>query len=87
MPVTKVDVTDVSRVDLSAYDVVVLVSGNLGFLSGDALDGLRAWVRGGGTLVAIRGAAAWAARNELTPNIEAPTVGRPGRTMTRSFSS
>ena len=77
MPVTKVDVTDWGRADLSAYDVVVLVSGNLGFLSGDRLEDLRAWVRDGGTLVAVRGAAAWAARNELTPRIDPPGVGRP----------
>lgn len=75
MPITKVDVTDIGRVDWSRYDVLVLVSGNLSFLN-NRLDDLRAWVRGGGTLVAIRGAAAWAARNELTPNVAAPSVGR-----------
>jgi len=77
MPVTKVDVTDVGRIDWSRYDVLILVSGNLSFLEGPRLDALRGWIRGGGTLVAIRGAAAWAARNELTPNVEAPSVGRP----------
>ena len=77
MPVTKVDVADFGRADLDAYDVVVLVSGNLGFLSGERLDDLRTWVRRGGTLVAVRAAAAWAARNELTPNVTAPGVGRP----------
>ncbi len=77
LPVTKVDVNDMGRAELSAYDVVVLVSGNLGFLAGEQLEDLRAWVRAGGTLVAIRGAAAWAARNELTPRVDAPGVGLP----------
>ena len=77
MPVTKVDVTDLGRVDWSDYDVLVLVSGNLSFFSGDRLDALKAWVRGGGTLVAQRSAAAWAARNGLTPNIDAPEADAP----------
>ncbi len=76
MPVTKVDTNDVGRVDWSRYDVLVLVSGSHAFLEGPRLDALRAWIRNGGTLVAIRGAAAWAARNGLTPDVEAPTVGR-----------
>lgn len=79
MAVSKVDVGDMGRVDWSRYDVLVLVSGSMGFLQGDRLDALRRWIRSGGTLVAIRGAAAWAAQNGLTPNIEAPGVGRrPG---------
>ena len=77
MPVTKVDVTDLGRVDWADYDVLVLVSGNLSAFSGDQLDALKAWIRGGGTLIAQRSAAAWAARNGLTPNIDAPGVGDP----------
>lgn len=76
MPVSKVDVGDMGRVDWSRYDVLVLVSGNPGFLEGARLDALRRWIAAGGTLVAIRGAAAWAARNGLTPAIGAPGVGR-----------
>lgn len=77
MPVTKVDVNDLRRVTWSDYDVLVLVSGDLSFFSGDKLDDLKDWVRGGGTLIAQRAAAAWATRNGLTPNIEAPGMGRP----------
>ncbi len=77
MPVTKVDVTDLGRANLSDYDVVVLVSGNLSAFSGSRLDALKAWVRGGGTLVAQRGSAAWATRNGFTPNVDEPGFGRP----------
>ncbi len=77
MPVTKVDVTDLGRVDWGDYDVLVLVSGNLSFFSEDRIDALKAWVRNGGTLVAQRSAAAWAARNGFTPNIDAPGVRAP----------
>lgn len=75
LPVTKVDVTDMGRVEWSDYDVLVLVSGNLSFLEGERLDEVRRWIRGGGTLVATRQATAWAAENELTPNLDPPTVG------------
>lgn len=77
MPITKVDVTDLGRVNWSKYDVLVLVSGNQSFFSGSRLDALKDWVRGGGTLITERSAAAWAARNELTPNIDAPGMGQP----------
>jgi hypothetical protein len=77
MPVTKVDVTDLGRVNWSDYDVLVLVSGDLSVFSGDRLDALKAWIRGGGTLVAQRGAAVWAAQNGLTPNVAEPGIGEP----------
>lgn len=72
-PVTKVDVSDLGRVDWSNYDVLVLVSG--GVFSGARLERLQAWVREGGTLIAVRSAAAWAAANGFTPNIDPPGSG------------
>jgi len=77
MPVTKMDVTDLGRANLADYDVLVLVSGNLSAFSDSRLDALKAWVRGGGTLIVQRSATAWAARNDLTPNIDPPGVGKP----------
>ncbi len=77
LAVTKVDVSDIGRVDWADYNVLVLVSGNLSYLSGNRLDQLKAWVRGGGTVIAVRNAAAWAAQNGLTPNIGAPSFGAP----------
>lgn len=70
VPVTKVDHSDWGRVDLSEYDVLVLVSGNHDYLEGERLEALQRWVRAGGTLIATRSAARWAARNDMTPNIE-----------------
>ncbi|MGH7463888.1 MAG: M14 family metallopeptidase [Longimicrobiales bacterium] len=68
IPMTKVDSRDFGRADLSRYEVLVLPSGSYGFISGARLDDLRRWVRGGGTLVALRTAAQWAVANELAPN-------------------
>ncbi len=75
-PVTKVDVTDLGRVDWSDYDVLVLVSGGIGSMfSGARLERLKSWVREGGTLIAVRTAAAWAAANGFTPNAAPPGSG------------
>lgn len=76
LPVTKVDVTDLGRVDWADYDVLVLVGGAERAF-GSRLDDLKEWIRDGGTFVAQRSAAAWAARSELTPNVAAPGVGAP----------
>ena len=77
MPVTKVDVADLGRVNWGDFDVLVLVSGSTGAFTGARLDELKSWVRGGGTLIVQRSAAAWAARNDLTPTIAPPGMGRP----------
>jgi hypothetical protein len=55
----------------------VLVSGDLSAFSGNRLDALKTWVRGGGTLVTQRGATAWATRNGFTPNVDEPGLGKP----------
>jgi hypothetical protein len=77
MPVTKVDVSDLGRVDWGDFDALVLVSGATGAFSGPRLEALKVWVRNGGTLIVQRNAAAWATRNGLTPNIPEPGMGRP----------
>ncbi len=51
LPATLVDGADLSGVDLRRYEVVVLPSGNLDLAS--IADDLRAWVRSGGTLIAL----------------------------------
>lgn len=77
-PVTKLDQRTFSRADLNRYDVIILPSGDYSFIDGERLEELKRWVRNGGTLIALRTAAVWAARNGLTPNIDPPQQG-PGR--------
>ena len=77
LPVTKVDVTDLGSIDWSAYNVLVLASGAGGVFASDEVEQLKSWVRRGGTLIAQRTSAAWAARNGFTPNIDAPGMGAP----------
>ena len=68
LPMTKVDRREVARADFRDYDVIILPSGDYSFLEGDRLEELKGWVRSGGTLVALRTAARWAASNGFTPN-------------------
>jgi hypothetical protein len=59
-PVTRIQAEDIRSVDLDDYDVLLLPSGNYSRIwPDDQLDGLRSWIRSGGRLVAIEGAASW----------------------------
>ena len=55
--------------DLSRFNVIIIPDGSTGALNrvvGKAgADHLRAWVRGGGTLITMGGASAWAAREDI----------------------
>ncbi len=60
MPHTVVNLDSLNRVDLSDYKVIILPDGR-GYgraFGGEKSEALREWVRKGGTLVAIKGAAA-----------------------------
>ncbi len=70
MPVTKVDRMDLDRVPLEEYDVLILVSGAERILEDEGMvEEVEGWVRRGGTLVALRTAAHWAARSGLAPHV------------------
>ncbi|MEQ8317895.1 MAG: M14 family metallopeptidase [Phycisphaerales bacterium] len=59
-PYSRVDTSDLGRVDLSDYSVIVLPS--MGGLSNSAAENIGRWIRGGGAVVASDGAAGWALR-------------------------
>jgi len=67
LPHTPIDVDRIGRTDLSAYNVIVVpTGGNLDSALGrGGVDRVRDWVRAGGTLVAVGGAATWSARSIL----------------------
>ncbi|MEX1137363.1 MAG: M14 family metallopeptidase [Balneolales bacterium] len=52
-----------NSVSLDRYNTIVLVNGNYSGITDSARDKLKTWVRQGGTLVTIKGAARWAANN------------------------
>jgi hypothetical protein len=66
MPVSMIDVSELSGADLSRYTHIILPNGRYGDLDDDFVAGLNRWVRGGGVLIGIRGGARWAVSNELS---------------------
>ena len=66
-PHTVLEATELRRVDWDDYNVLVLPSARSlsSTFDGGALDALKEWVRGGGTVVAIGGSAAWASTELL----------------------
>lgn len=64
MPVTKVDVKSIARIDLNNYTHIVLPSYN-GSLLNKATDNIKAWMKNGGHLIAYRDAIKWANKQEI----------------------
>jgi len=69
IPFTALKADDVASADLSRYNVIVLPDGQTGGYAGTfgtaVTEKLKRWVEDGGTLVAIKGAAAWASRESV----------------------
>ena len=62
MPVTLVRQERLSGIDLNRYTHIILVGGRSGFPK-EMVDDVKAWVKAGGTIVASRQGAEWAAKN------------------------
>ncbi|MDR3261582.1 MAG: hypothetical protein LBT78_07070 [Tannerella sp.] len=63
-PVTRVDYNTFSRISLSDFNRIILVSGNYSSLDPSSLQSLKDWIRSGNTLIAVNGASQWA----ISPN-------------------
>jgi hypothetical protein len=66
MPITKVDMLNVGRLDLTRYNTLVIVSGMYNMLDKNTVDRIKAWVQNGNTLITIKTGAEWAIRNGFT---------------------
>jgi Zinc carboxypeptidase len=65
MPISKVELSNLSRVNLARYNTLVMVAGQ--YPNDRALVAkLKQWVSNGGTLITTKTATEWAIRNELT---------------------
>jgi hypothetical protein len=63
IPFDALDLSGLSRLELDRWDVLVLPDGSPGrVLDESAVEALRGWVAGGGTLVAFASSARWAGR-------------------------
>lgn len=65
IPVTKVEASSLSRMDLHDYNVIIMSGGGYGDISNSGVDNLRDWLRSGGVLIASRSAVNWANSKKL----------------------
>lgn len=66
MVVTKIDVNDINRKDLSRYNTII-VPATYGSPENEVVDQLKEWTRAGGTLIGYRSALRWMSSSKLLP--------------------
>lgn len=66
MPITKADILTFSRIDLTRYNTMIMVSGNYSILDKSSVDKIKTWIQNGNTLITIKGGAEWAIKNGIT---------------------
>lgn len=66
--VTKIDINDINRKDLSRYNTIIVPSTN-GSPENEVIDQLKEWTRAGGTLIGYRSALRWMSKAKLLPLI------------------
>lgn len=65
IPLTKLEMSDIGRADLSRYNTIILPGGYYRGLSEGTVSDLKNWTRNGGTLILQRGAVDWGVGEEL----------------------
>jgi hypothetical protein len=64
-PVTLINANELPRVNLNAYDLVVMPDGNYRFLSDkSSVDALKSWINAGGDIIAMEGAVGQLAKQD-----------------------
>ena len=66
MPITKIDILNMGRADLSRYNTMVIVSGVYSLLDKATTEKIKSWVQNGNTLITIKGGSEWAIKNGFT---------------------
>lgn len=74
MPITRVEISDLNRVNLDDYNVLILVSGSYNAISESKLADIQAWTNQGGTIIAQRSATSWLINKKMVQEsfVEAP---------------
>ena len=65
IPVTLVETEDLKSINLSKYNTIILLGGSYREWGKPETDNLKNWVQLGGTLIACKNAASWAAQNDF----------------------
>lgn len=64
MPITKIDVSNFSRVELNSYTTLIMVGGTYS-LDKASTDKIKNWAQTGGTLVTLKSASEWVVKQNL----------------------
>ncbi len=65
IPVTLAETEDLSSINLSRYNAIILSGGSYSEWDKQETDKLKSWVQQGGTLIACKSATSWAAKNDF----------------------
>lgn len=65
IPLTKIDISDLNKVDLSKYTDIIVTSPYSSIQTKKNTEKLKTWVKNGGTLIGYRSAAQWFNKTEL----------------------
>jgi len=77
MPITKIDILNMGRADLSRYNTMVIVSGIYSLFDKATIEKIKSWVQNGNTIIAIKGGAEWVIRNGFTKeNLQQPDTSK-----------
>ena len=85
MPITKIDILNMSRADLYRYNTLIMVSGNYSLIDTLTTNKIRTWVQAGNTLITIKGGTEWAIRNKFTKEKLLPADTAKGIPPRRDF--
>jgi Zinc carboxypeptidase len=64
-PVSKIDVSNIGRLDWSRYNVLILVGGSYNTLDKGVVAKLKSWIEDGNTLITTKNASEWAVKQGL----------------------
>ncbi len=80
IPVSMIELEDLSRSSLDRYNTIIMVDGSYGSISKSGTEKLQEWSEEGGTLIAIKDAVKWAASHNLAKvkfrGTQSPSRGR-----------
>ena len=80
MPITKIDIGNFGRANLSDYNTLIMVTGTY-TLDKPTVDKIKAWIQSGGTLITFKTASEWAIKQGLCKEklIPIDTIKNPKR--------
>ncbi len=87
MPITKLDILNFSRADLSKYNTLIMVSGNYSILDKAATDKIKTWVQAGNTIITIKSGTEWVIKNGFTKEKLLPVDTAKGTPVRQNFDN